>query len=151
MSKAELIYKCKNILGEGITYSSSENDLFWLDILNKSKLYQLNISSNKQNIFDLPEIVTATSIKSKNEIILTSNNGINLFNLRTKNYEKRIGIEDNVSYTRSNDGASDAFGRFWFGTMQNNFDIYGNDISIGLATGVGSNRYDNNSNNLTTS
>ena len=130
MSKAELIYKCKNILGEGITYSSSEDDLFWLDILNKSKLFQLNISSNKQNIFDLPEIVTATSIKSKNEIILTSNNGINLFNLRTKNYEKRIGIEDNVSYTRSNDGASDALGRFWFGTMQNNFDKYGNDISI---------------------
>jgi len=130
MSKAELIYKCKNTLGEGITYSSSEDDLFWLDILNKSKLFQLNISSNKQNIFDLPEIVTATSIKSKNEIILTSNNGINLFNLRTKNYEKRIGIEDNVSYTRSNDGASDALGRFWFGTMQNNFDKYGNDISI---------------------
>ena len=130
MSKAELIYKCKNTLGEGITYSSSEDDLFWLDILNESKLFQLNISSNKQYIFDLPEIVTATSIKSKNEIILTSNNGINLFNLRTKNYEKRIGIEDNVSYTRSNDGASDSLGRFWFGTMQNNFDKYGNDISI---------------------
>ena len=130
MSKAELIYKCKNTLGEGITYSSSEDDLFWLDILNESKLFQLNITSNKQYIFDLPEIVTATSIKSKNEIILTSNNGINLFNLRTKNYEKRIGIEDNVSYTRSNDGASDALGRFWFGTMQNNFDKYGNDISI---------------------
>ena len=130
MSKPELIYKCKNILGEGITYSFSEDDLFWLDILNKSKLYQLNISSNKQKIFDLPEIVTATSIKSKTEIILISNNGINLFNLRTKNYEKRIGIEDNISYTRSNDGASDALGRFWFGTMQNNFDKYGNDISI---------------------
>ncbi len=130
MSKAELIYKCKNTLGEGITYSSSEDDLFWLDILNESKLFQFNISSNKQYIFELPEIVTATSIKSKNEIILTSNNGINLFNLRTKNYEKRIGIEDNVSYTRSNDGASDALGRFWFGTMQNNFDKYGNDISI---------------------
>ena len=130
MSKAELIYECKNTLGEGITYSSSEDDLFWLDILNKSKLYQLNISSNKQNIFDLPEIVTATSIKSKTEIILISNNGINLFNLRTKNYEKKIGIEDNISSTRSNDGASDALGRFWFGTMQNNFDKYGNDISI---------------------
>ena len=130
MSKAELIYECKNTLGEGITYSSSEDDLFWLDILNKSKLYQLNIISNKQKIFDLPEIVTATSIKSKTEIILISNNGINLFNLRTKNYEKKIGIEDNISSTRSNDGASDALGRFWFGTMQNNFDKYGNDISI---------------------
>ena len=32
--------------------------------------------------------------------------------------------------TRSNDGASDPLGRFWFGTMQNNFDKYGNDISI---------------------
>ena len=32
--------------------------------------------------------------------------------------------------TRSNDGASDALGRFWFGTMQNNFDKNGNDISV---------------------
>ena len=130
MSKVELLCKCENLLGEGITYSSLEENLFWLDISSKSKLYKLELSSNKTEVFSLPEIVTATSIKSKNEIILASNNGINLFDLKTKSFEKKIGIEDNIFNTRSNDGASDSLGRFWFGTMQNNFDENNKDIPI---------------------
>jgi L-arabinonolactonase len=130
MSKVEQIFKCNNILGEGITYSDLDENLFWLDISNKSKLYKLNLSSNKNFVYDLPEIVTATSIKSTNEIVLASNNGINLFNTETNIFKKQIDLEDNQLQTRSNDGASDALGRFWFGTMQNNFDINGNSIPI---------------------
>ena len=130
MSKVEQIFKCNNILGEGITYSNLDENLFWLDISNKSKLYKLNISSNKNFVYDLPEIVTTTSIKSTNELVLASNNGINLYNTETNIFEKKIGLEDNQLQTRSNDGASDALGRFWFGTMQNNFDISGNSIPI---------------------
>ena len=130
MSKVEQIFKCNNILGEGITYSDLDENLFWLDISNKSKLYKLNLSSNKNFVYDLPEIVTATSIKSTNEIVLASNNGINLFNTETNIFKKQIGLEDIQPQTRSNDGASDALGRFWFGTMQNNFDINGNSIPI---------------------
>ena len=130
MSKVEQIYKCKNKLGEGITYSKLDNNLFWLDITNTSRLYKLNLSSNKEFIYNLPEIVTATSIKSTNEIVLASNNGVNLFNTETNIFKKKIGLEDNETLTRSNDGASDALGRFWFGTMQNNFDINGNNIPI---------------------
>ena len=130
MSKVEQIFKCNNILWEGITYSNLDENLFWLDISNKSKLYKLNLSSNKNFVYDLPEIVTATSIKSTNELVLTSNNGINLFNTKTNIFKKQIGLEDNQLQTRSNDGASDALGRLWFGTMQNNFDINGNSIPI---------------------
>jgi|TARA_B100001094_G_C18162826_1_gene790342 sugar lactone lactonase YvrE len=130
MSNVNLLYKCNNILGEGITYSSDSDNLFWLDINNQSKLYKLNLGNDEREIFELPEIVTATSIKSQYEIILVSNNGISLFDLQTKRFIKKISIEDNIPKTRSNDGASDALGRMWFGTMQNNFDENGNDISI---------------------
>jgi sugar lactone lactonase YvrE len=130
MSNVNLLYKCNNILGEGITYSSDSDNLFWLDINNQSKLYKLNLGNDEREIFELPEIVTATSIKSQYEIILVSNNGISLFDLQTKRFIKKISIEDNIPTTRSNDGASDALGRMWFGTMQNNFDENGNDISI---------------------
>ena len=81
MNKVELLYECKNTLGEGITYSSSNNNLYWLDINNISKLFKLNLSSNKKEIFELPEIVTATSVKSDDELILASNNGLNLFSI----------------------------------------------------------------------
>ena len=51
MNKVDLLYQCNNSLGEGITYSSKNNNLFWLDISNLSKLYKLNLSSNKKEIF----------------------------------------------------------------------------------------------------
>ena len=130
MNKVELLYESKNILGEGITYCSINNNLYWLDINNKSKLFKLNLSSNKNEVFELPEIVTATSIKSDNELILASNNGLNLFDFSNKKFQRVLNIEDQLISTRSNDGGSDAFGRFWLGTMQNNFDKDGNDVPI---------------------
>ena len=130
MNKVELLLDCKNTLGEGITYSSVNNNLYWLDINNKSKLFKLNLSSNKSELFELPEIVTATSVKSNDELILASNNGLNLFTISSKKFERVLNIEDQLKLTRSNDGGSDAHGRFWLGTMQNNFDKDGNDIPI---------------------
>ena len=130
MNKVDLLYRCNNSLGEGITYSSKNNNLFWLDIGLVSKLFKLNLSSNKKEIFELPEFVTATSVKSEDELILASNNGLNLFNTSNKQFKNIINIEDHLLSTRSNDGGSDAYGRFWFGTMQNNFDKDGNDIPI---------------------
>ena len=130
MNKVELLLSCKNTLGEGITYSAVNNNLYWLDINNTSKLFKLNLSSNKNEMFKLPEIVTAISVKSDDELILASNNGLNLFTISSKKFERVLNIEDQLKLTRSNDGGSDAHGRFWLGTMQNNFDKDGNDIPI---------------------
>ena len=130
MNKVELLDDCNNSLGEGITYSLLNNNLYWLDIGNVSKLYSLDLSSNKKEIFELPEFVTATSIKSEDELVLATNNGLKLFNTSTKKFESVVNIENEQILTRSNDGSSDAYGRFWFGTMQNNFDQDGNGIPI---------------------
>ena len=130
MNKVELLDECNNSLGEGITYSSTDNFLYWLDIGNISNLYKLDLSSKKKEIFELPEIVTASSIRSSDELILATNNGIKLFNTSNKKFESVLNIENQQSLTRSNDGASDSLGRFWFGTMQNNFDKNGKGIPI---------------------
>ena len=130
MSKVELLDECNNSLGEGITYSSNDNFLYWLDIGNLSKLHKLDLSLKKKEIFELPEIVTATSVRSSDELILATNNGIKLFNTFNKKFESILNIESQQLLTRSNDGASDSLGRFWFGTMQNNFDKNGKGIPI---------------------
>ena len=130
MHKVDIAYKCKNILGEGITFSKKDQTLYWLDINNITKLHKFNLINQQKDIFEIPEIVTATSIKSENEIILVSNNGINLFNINSKKFERILNIENKLLHTRSNDGASDAKGRLWFGTMQNNFDKDGESIPI---------------------
>ena len=130
MHKVDIAYKCKNTLGEGITFSSKDQTLYWLDINNSSKLYKFNLINQQKDCFEIPEIVTATSIKSENEIILVSNNGINLFNTNSKKFQIILNVENKLLHTRSNDGASDVMGRLWFGTMQNNFDKDGESIPI---------------------
>tara|TARA_B100000927_G_scaffold116478_1_gene94263 strand:+ start:107 stop:1000 length:894 start_codon:yes stop_codon:yes gene_type:complete len=130
MHKVDIAYNCKNTLGEGITFSSKDQTLYWLDINNSSKLYKFNLINQQIDSFEIPEIITATSIKSENEIILVSNNGINLFNTNSKNLQRILNVENKLLHTRSNDGASDVMGRLWFGTMQNNFDKNGESIPI---------------------
>ena len=130
MSKIETAYRCKNTLGEGITFSKKDQTLYWLDIDNTSKLHRFNLTNQQIDSFEIPEIVTATSIKSENEIILVSNNGINLFNTNNKKFQRILNVENKLLHTRSNDGASDVMGRLWFGTMQNNFDKDGESIPI---------------------
>ena len=73
MNKVEMLYQCKNTLGEGITYSSSNNNLYWLDINNISKLFKLNLSSNKKEIFELPEILFLDKAYTAIYLILAQN------------------------------------------------------------------------------
>ena len=47
MHKVDIAYKCENILGEGITFSRTDQTLFWLDINNTSNqvsMKNLNVS-----------------------------------------------------------------------------------------------------------
>ena len=48
MNKVELLDECNNSLGEGITYSSKDNFLYWLDIGNLSKLHKLDLILKKK-------------------------------------------------------------------------------------------------------
>ena len=136
MSKVELYKDVKNSLGEGITWSSINQSLFWLDIKPKTLLFRINFQSEKLETFELPEFVTASSIISNSEIALVSNNGVNKFNFQTKKYEKIKGVEENILTNRSNDGASDAKGRLWFGTMQNNINNDGSSKTLNTKSGT---------------
>jgi len=135
MSKVELFKDVKNNLGEGITWSSLNGCIYWLDIMPKSVLFKIDLYSNKLETFDLPEFVTASSIISNNEIALVSNNGVNRFDFKTNSYERIIDVEKDIPLNRSNDGASDARGRLWFGTMQNNFNKDGSAKSLDTKSG----------------
>ena len=135
MSNVELFKDVKNSLGEGITWSSLNSCIYWLDIMPKSVLFKIDLYSNKLETFDLPEFVTASSIISNNEIALVSNNGVNRFDFKTNSYERIIDVEKDIPLNRSNDGASDARGRLWFGTMQNNFNKDGSAKSLDTKSG----------------
>ena len=130
MKKVELYNDCKNLLGEGITWSADQENLYWLDVVIPSKLFQLHLPTNKLSIFIMPEMISSISIRSKKDLIIASQYGVYNYNLTSNNFTRLIETEPLLKFNRSNDGASDIKGRFWFGTMQNNLDEEGNDIPI---------------------
>ena len=130
MKKAELYNDCKNLLGEGITWSADQENLYWLDIVIPSKLFQLHLPTNKLSTFIMPEMISSISIRSKKDLIIASQYGVYNYNLTSNNFTRLIETEPLLKFNRSNDGASDIKGRFWFGTMQNNLDEEGQDIPI---------------------
>ena len=130
MKKVKLYNDCKNLLGEGITWSADQENLYWLDVVIPSKLFQLYLPTNKLSTFIMPEMISSISIRSKKDLIIASQYGVYNYNLNSNNFTRLIETEPLLKFNRSNDGASDTKGRFWFGTMQNNLDEEGNDIPI---------------------
>ena len=130
MKRVELYNDCKNLLGEGITWSADQENLYWLDVVIPSKLFQLHLPTNKLSTFIMPEMVSSISIRSKKDLIIASQYGVYNYNLTSNNFTRLIETEPLLKFNRSNDGASDIKGRFWFGTMQNNLDEEGQDIPI---------------------
>ncbi len=130
MKKVELYNDCKNLLGEGITWSADQENLYWLDVVIPSKLFQLHLPTNKLTTFIMPEMISSISIRSKKDLIIASQYGVYNYNLTSNNFTRLIETEPLLKFNRSNDGASDIKGRFWFGTMQNNLDEEGQDIPI---------------------
>ena len=130
MKKVELYNDCKNLLGEGITWSADQENLYWLDVVIPSKLFQLHLPTNKLSTFIMPEMISSISIRSKKDLIIASQYGVYNYNLTSNNFTRLIETEPLLIFNRSNDGASDIKGRFWFGTMQNNLDEEGQDIPI---------------------
>ena len=64
MKKAEVYNDCRNHLGEGVLWSQSQNTLYWLDVPMPSKLYKFNMHNNNISSFDMPEMITAMSVRS---------------------------------------------------------------------------------------
>ena len=130
MKTAKLYNDSKNILGEGIIWSEENSCLYWVDIPMPSKLYNYNTLKNNLITYDMPEMITSISLRNKNNLLIASHYGLNNFNLSDKKFERILDVEKDLPQNRCNDGASDANGRYWFGTMQNNIAPDGSNIEI---------------------
>ena len=135
MKKAKIYNDCKNHLGEGVIWSHNSNTLYWLDVPMPSKLFKLDMENNNLLSFDMPEMITSISPKSNGDLLIASHHGINNFNFNDQKLTKILDIEPDLPNNRCNDGASDAKGRFWIGTMQNNISAEATDIDISENSG----------------
>jgi sugar lactone lactonase YvrE len=127
---------CRDKLGEGCFWDADTQTLWWLDAIVPSAIHRLHVASGAYRRWQFDEMVTAMAKRRDGTLIVGSARGINFFNPGTGALTRLARIEADKPLNRGNDGACDARGRFWFGTMMNNVGTYGADVPITAATGT---------------
>ena len=111
---------CRDKLGEGVIWDSAEQVLWWGDVPTPSAIHRLDPISGAHRQWVMPEMVMSLSKRRDGTLLVASHHGLNVFNPLDGSLKRVAGPETDRPLNRSNDGGTDARGRFWFGTMRNN-------------------------------
>ncbi|MFK7905367.1 MAG: SMP-30/gluconolactonase/LRE family protein [Chitinophagales bacterium] len=120
--KAKCLYHSKNILGECPVWSVKEQALYWIDI-EINTIYILHIETNSFREIKLEHKIGSFAFTiNDNEIVAALDIGFAYVNLSTKSISPIVNPLKNKTNMRFNDGKCDRKGRFWAGSLDNNFD-----------------------------
>jgi sugar lactone lactonase YvrE len=123
-----------DILGEGPLWSVSDGALYWLDIAQR-RLYRKAPSESCQQAWNLPDYPGCLAEVGPETIAVAMGEGVQLFSLQRGTMQLHCSPGGRRQGTRFNDGKVDPSGRFWVGTMQNNFDSDGNPVPVTRSDG----------------
>ena len=126
----------KDKLGEGCFWDAATQCLWWLDLIVPSAIHRLYLASGAHRRWQFSEMVTAMARRRDGTILVGSHRGVNVFDPATGALSPRTRIGADLPGNRGNDGACDALGRFWFGSMMNNVGDLGADLPITADTGL---------------
>ncbi|MCK5905945.1 MAG: SMP-30/gluconolactonase/LRE family protein [Flavobacteriales bacterium] len=115
--KAEILFNCKNIIGEGALWDVKQQNLYWIDIMGK-KLMSWDGKNSQFDTLDINQYIGTVAVCENESLLLALHNGIYFFNIETKELTKISDPEANLPLNRFNDGKCDPAGRFWAGTME---------------------------------
>ena len=135
MSDIEVYCKQNDRLGEGPLWSAAEQTLYWLDIGAK-RLYRKALAAAQPQSWDLPDYPGCLAELTPGHVALAMGAGLQRLNLASSAVELIRAAPAMRPGTRFNDGKVDPRGRFWAGTMQNNFAPDGGSNAIERADGA---------------
>jgi sugar lactone lactonase YvrE len=124
-----------DILGEGPIWSMSEQTLFWLDIARKL-LYRRGLTDERPTSWSLSDHPGCLAEFERGTVAIAMGEGVQRLNLQSGATDLIYSTSSRRPGTRFNDGKVDPVGRFWAGTMQNNFGSSGEPIDIERADGA---------------
>lgn len=132
--KMECVAESANIVGESPMWSTEHQCLWWVDVRGKS-LHRLNKDSSR-NDFSLPDFVSCLALCRSGRLIVAQGGALAFWNPHDGMLEEFARPEPDRPGNRFNDGKCDSKGRFWVGTMINNFGSNGEDIPIDRESGA---------------
>lgn len=135
-SSVAVAFAARDSLGEGCLWHPESRQLIWLDIARPSRIHALDPATGVHRVWPSPVLLTAIAARQTGGFILGGEDGVYSFNPDTGVVSPFCQPETDRPHNRFNDGACDAAGRLWIGTMHQNIGPQGEDLAIPAATGA---------------
>ncbi len=103
-------------LGEGPTWDTAQQCLYWVDIYNH-RVHQFDPVTGQSRYFDVGQVVGCLAIAAARRLLLALRHELAILNLETGHLSPLLSLEADKPHNRFNDGKCDVAGRFWFGSM----------------------------------
>jgi len=116
----KIAIKAKNALGEGPVWSQDEHALYWVDIHEK-KLLRWDPLSNAIGFWKMPSEIGSFALRESGGCVVALKSGLGLLDFGNGVVTPICDVESDLPFTRFNDGKCDRQGRFWSGTMDQEF------------------------------
>ena len=114
--KPEQVAKVCNVIGEGPRWNAAEQRLYWVDFIEKQNIHSWHPDTQELRTYPTEAPVTALGFRRTGELIVATGGQIATYSLASKKLSSFTSLEDQPGM-RLNDGAVDAHGRFWVGSM----------------------------------
>jgi sugar lactone lactonase YvrE len=131
----QCIVPSQDSLGEGCLWRADSQTLWWVDIARPSKIHSFAPETGHHRSWTLALTVTAIAAKASGGFVVAAEDGLYTFDSKSGNLSPLCHPEPDVPRNRLNDGAADAMGRFWIGSMMQNIGPHGEDLDISGHTG----------------
>jgi sugar lactone lactonase YvrE len=115
---ARLVLDCKNIVGESIIWSDTEQCLYWVDIVG-SRIHSLMPATGNHQAWPTPELPTSIGLAKDGGFIVGLRQRITRWRPGGQ-FETFAVPEPDRPANRLNEGVVAPDGSFWVGTMQDN-------------------------------
>ncbi|WP_316816586.1 SMP-30/gluconolactonase/LRE family protein [Pedobacter nyackensis] len=117
--KSDVLYKAGFKLGEGLCWNPEEQNYLFVDI--KGKLMgTVDSVTVEVKIRQLDKMIGKAVPVQNGNLLLAMEDGLEEMDPQTGSKKILVAVEPEKPDNRCNDGACDARGRFWFGTMNKN-------------------------------
>jgi sugar lactone lactonase YvrE len=114
--KGEILSSSLCELGEGPSFETETNTLWWFDILGKA-LHELRFDGMKETVHPLPVMGSVVARIDDTTQLIASDKGLFLRNRADGTLELHCELEPGHDTNRSNDGRVHPSGSLWIGTM----------------------------------
>jgi sugar lactone lactonase YvrE len=114
--KIECVADTKCILGEGPVWDEKASALYWVDI-KAPAVWRLDTVSSEIRSWPMPHRIGAIALRQQGGLVAAMKPGFAYVDLEGERVELIANPEPDLPNNRFNDGACDARGRFWAGTM----------------------------------